>query len=75
MAPLDVAAAVVNRSTYAQRRVLRNGQIRAEESGTWAPRTVTSQASYAAADPWRLTNVLNVANVQVGSLVTYEPVY
>ena len=70
MAPLDVAAAVANRSTYAQRRVLRNGQIRAEESGAWAPRTVMSQASYSAADPWRLTNVVNVANVQVGSLVT-----
>ncbi|MCR8547851.1 right-handed parallel beta-helix repeat-containing protein [Salipiger sp. P9] len=67
--PLDVQAAVNNRDTYAQRRVLRNGQIRAESSGTWTKQSVTSIATYSANNKWELTNVGNVANIPVGSLV------
>ncbi|MEC3861938.1 glycosyl hydrolase family 28-related protein [Mesobacterium sp. TK19101] len=67
--PIDLQAAVPNRTSYAQRRVLRNGQLRAEDSGNWAPVTVTSQASYSASNSTRLTNVANVANIQIGSLV------
>ncbi len=67
--PLDVQAAVPNRASYAQRRVLRNGQIRAETSAAWTHTRVTSQATYAAGNPYRLTNVANVANVPVGALV------
>ncbi|SDY74012.1 right-handed parallel beta-helix repeat-containing protein [Citreimonas salinaria] len=67
--PIDLRAAVPNRSSYAQRRVLRNGQIRAETSAAWNPTVVTSQASYAASNRWRLTNVANIANIPVGSLV------
>ncbi|KMK66367.1 glycosyl hydrolase family 28-related protein [Puniceibacterium sp. IMCC21224] len=66
---LDVQAAVPNRDSYAQRRVIRNGQLRAETSGTWDPIVVTSQASYSASNSTRLTGVTNVANVRVGSLV------
>jgi hypothetical protein len=36
----------------------------------WTTGTATSQASYAASNPLTLTNVANVANVEVGSLVT-----
>ncbi|WP_353471319.1 glycosyl hydrolase family 28-related protein [Salipiger sp. H15] len=68
--PLDVRAAVDNRDTYSQRRVLRNGQLRAEESGDWASASVTSTATYSASNQWRLTAVANVANIEVGSLVT-----
>jgi len=67
--PIDLQAAVPNRTSYAQRRVLRNGQLRAEDSGNWAPVTVTSQATYSASNSTRLTNVANVANIQIGSLV------
>lgn len=69
-APIDVAAIVPNRDSYAQRRVIRNGQLRAEDSGNWAPETVTSQATYSAGNQWRLTNVTNVANIRKGSLIT-----
>ncbi|AWI82756.1 hypothetical protein CEW88_03170 [Alloyangia pacifica] len=69
-APLDVRAAVNNRDTYSQRRVLRNGQLRAEAGGGWDPASVTGTATYAAANPWQLTNVSNIANIEVGSLVT-----
>ncbi len=68
-APIDVQAIVPNRTTYAQRRVIRNGQLRAEDTGNWAPTTVTSQASYSASNQWRLTNVTNIANIPVGSLI------
>jgi hypothetical protein len=66
--PLDVRAAVPNQNTYAQRRVIRNGQLRAEGSG-WNATTVSSQATYSASNRWRLTNVANIANIEVGSLI------
>ncbi|EPX86726.1 right-handed parallel beta-helix repeat-containing protein [Salipiger mucosus] len=68
-APIDVHAAVENRDTFSQRRVLRNGQLRAENSGNWAPTAVTSTATYSTGNDRRLTNVANVANIEVGSLV------
>ncbi|MBV2358773.1 right-handed parallel beta-helix repeat-containing protein [Thalassococcus sp. CAU 1522] len=67
--PVDVQAAVPNRQSYAQRRVLRNGQLRAEDSGNWDPEQVTSLATYSASNQWRLTNVANIANIKLGSLV------
>lgn len=69
-APIDVQAAVPNRTSYAQRRVIRNGQLRAEDSGNWAPTTVTSVATYSASNQWKLTGVANIANIKPGSLVT-----
>ncbi len=67
--PIDMQAAVPNRTSYAQRRVIRNGQLRAEDTGAWAPQQVTSVGTYDPAVPTRLSNVTNIANVQVGSLV------
>lgn len=69
-APIDMAAAVPNRDSYATRRVIRNGQIEAVgASAAWDPMVATSQATYSAASPRRLTNVVNVANIPVGALV------
>ncbi|MFP4326714.1 MAG: glycosyl hydrolase family 28-related protein [Paracoccaceae bacterium] len=68
-APIDMAAAVPNRDSYAQRRIIRNGQFFAEDGPAWETETVTSQATYSPADPRRLTGVQNVANVPVGALV------
>ncbi|MFC4732128.1 right-handed parallel beta-helix repeat-containing protein [Salipiger abyssi] len=67
--PLDVQAAVNNRDTYAQRRVLRNGQLRALSGGNWSSESVTSVATYSTSNHWQLTNVANIANIEVGSLV------
>ncbi len=69
-APLDVCAAVDNRDTYSQRRVLRNGQLRAESGGAWDAASVIGTATYSASNQWQLTNVSNIANIEVGSLVT-----
>lgn len=68
--PLDMQSADPSRTVFATRRVIRNGQFQAESSSNWNTDTVTSQGTYSASTPTRLSNVTNVANVQVGSLVT-----
>ena len=68
-APVDMQAAVPNRTDYATRRVIRNGQLNATGSAVWDTGTVTSQATYDPADDKTLTGVVNVANVPVGALV------
>ncbi len=67
--PLDLAAIVANKTTYAQRRILRNGQIYVSGDSEWQTEVVTSQASYSTSDEDRLTNVVNAANIPVGALV------
>lgn len=69
-APLDMQAAVPDKTSYATRRVIRNGQLEAAASSAWDAVTVTSQASYDPADARKLSNVTNVANVPVGALVS-----
>lgn len=68
--PIDMQAAVANRTSYAQRRVIRNGQFYVTGDTAWDPDIVTSVASYSSTDPRTLSNVANVANIQIGSLVT-----
>ena len=68
--PVDMAAAVPNKSTYATRRVIRNGQFYAKDNSSWASDVRTSLASYAITNPYQLTNVANIANIPVGSRVT-----
>ncbi|MEO1779460.1 MAG: glycosyl hydrolase family 28-related protein, partial [Pseudomonadota bacterium] len=66
--PIDMQAAVPNRTTFATRRVVKNGQIEAV-GDNWSTVVATSQARYAASNARKLTNVTNVANVPVGALV------
>ncbi|MYM57480.1 glycosyl hydrolase family 28-related protein [Thalassovita mangrovi] len=68
--PIDMQAAVPNRSEFAQRRHIRNGQFYCEASTDWDSESFTSSASYSASSPYRLSNVANVANIPIGSLVT-----
>lgn len=68
--PIDMQAAVSNRTEYAQRRVIRNGQLYVTGDTAWEPDEVSSVASYSSSSDRTLTNVTDVANVQVGSLVT-----
>lgn len=68
-APIDMQAAVPNRTSYSTRRVIRNGQFDVKDSTAWDTQTFTSTATYDPADPYRLTNVANVANIPVGALV------
>lgn len=68
-APLDMQAAVPDRTSYATRRVIRGGQLEAANSAAWDTEIVTSQATYSPSDARTLSNVTNVANVPVGALV------
>lgn len=68
-APVDVQAAVNNRTEFAVRRVLRNGQINVVDGPAWADEVATSQATYSVSNPLQLTGVVNAANVPVGALV------
>ncbi|MFK7753996.1 MAG: glycosyl hydrolase family 28-related protein [Sedimentitalea sp.] len=67
--PIDMQAAVPNKTSFATRRVIRNGQLSAVGSTTWTPDVVTSQATYNSASARTLSNVINIANVPVGALV------
>jgi hypothetical protein len=66
--PIDMQAAVPNRDQYNTRRVIRNGQIEAV-GDNWDTVVATSQATYNTSDARTLTNVINAANIEVGSLV------
>ncbi|MFY0682796.1 MAG: right-handed parallel beta-helix repeat-containing protein [Thalassovita sp.] len=68
--PIDMQAAVPNRTEFAQRRHIRNGQFFCQNSADWDTDTYTSSARYATSDPLHLTNVSNVANIPIGSLIT-----
>lgn len=67
--PIDMQAAVANRAQYATRRVIRNGQFYVEPSSAWDVETAVSLATYDTANPLELSNVSNVANISVGSLI------
>ncbi|NUB45127.1 right-handed parallel beta-helix repeat-containing protein [Fertoebacter nigrum] len=68
-APVDVAD-VAGLASFAQRRVLTNGQLNVVAGSAWNTSTTTSVATYAPAQPYRLTGVTNVANVPVGARVS-----
>lgn len=69
-APIDMQAAVPNKDSYATRRLIRNGQFECVDGPAWDDTVVTSQGSYDASNPLKLTNVGNIANVPVGALIT-----
>ncbi len=68
--PIDVHAAVGNKNNFGNRRVMRNGSLEATSSAGWDTTVVTSSASYSTSSPLTLSNVVNVANIAVGSLVS-----
>ncbi|MBS8227156.1 glycosyl hydrolase family 28-related protein [Vannielia litorea] len=68
--PIDIRAAIDNQDAFLIRRVIRNGQFQASSSTAWDDTVVTSQATYTTSDSKRLTGVTNVANIEIGSLVT-----
>ncbi len=67
--PIDVAA-LTGLTTFEQRRVVTNGQITAVDGPAWNTVTVTSTATYNAAQPFQLSGVTNVAAVPVGARIS-----
>jgi hypothetical protein len=68
-APIDMQAAEGSKTVFAIRRVIRNGQFQPVNGPVWDPTVVTTTAGYSASDPLHLTNVANIAQIAVGSLV------
>ncbi|MEO9824325.1 MAG: right-handed parallel beta-helix repeat-containing protein [Paracoccaceae bacterium] len=66
--PIDMAAAA-GQNIYEIRRVLRNGQFNVVPGNAWDTDEQTSVATYDAGQPDTLSNVANVANIDVGSLI------
>ena len=68
-APIDMQAAVQNKTTFKQRRYIRNGQFSIVPGASWDTEVFTSQATYSVSNSKQLTSVSNVANILVGSLI------
>lgn len=68
--PVDLQAAVPNRTRYETRRAIHNGQLIALTGGDWDTTTLIEQATYNPNNPRTLTNVSNVANIAIGSRVS-----
>lgn len=56
-------------SSFANRRVIANGQISIVPGAAWNTRTVTSSATYNVNQSLTLSGVANVANIEIGSRV------
>ncbi len=69
-APVDMQAANPDKTTFATRRIVRNGQFQPIDGTAWDDIVVTSAGTYSTASPTTLSNVSNIANIKVGSLVT-----
>ncbi|MBF9035004.1 right-handed parallel beta-helix repeat-containing protein [Rhodobacterales bacterium HKCCE2091] len=68
--PLDVQAAVGNKTTYANRRVLKNGQLAANAGPGWTDGVTVSTATWSSDTPTTLSGITNVASIEVGALVS-----
>lgn len=68
--PVDMQAAVNNKTNFETRRVIRNGQFEPVEGPAWDSDVIVAQATYSAANSIKLTNVANITAIAPGSLVT-----
>ncbi|MBF9030500.1 right-handed parallel beta-helix repeat-containing protein [Rhodobacterales bacterium HKCCE3408] len=69
-APLDVQAIVGNKTTYANRRILKNGQITADGGTGWDDGVAAATATWSSGNPLTLSGIANVSTIEVGALVT-----
>lgn len=67
--PIDMQAAAHDKTSWAIRRVIRNGQLNAIPGSGWTPDQVVANGTYSTSANTTLSNVAGVANIAVGSLV------
>ena len=65
--PVDVHAAVANIDNFSARRAIRNGQLSANNTANWDTGVVVSTADYSGGKV--LSNVVNVASIEIGSRI------
>lgn len=68
--PIDMQAAVPNRTRYETRRAIHNGQLIALPGGDWDSTSISRNGTYSASDPRTLTNVSSTASIPIGSHVS-----
>ncbi len=68
-APIDVAA-LAGISSFAERRVLTNGQLACVAGSAWDTDTVTAVATYSTASANTLSAVANLASIPIGARVS-----
>jgi len=67
--PIAVSDALPGMTSFANRRVIANGQISPVPGPAWDTRMVTSTATYDPAQAQQLSAVGNIANIEVGARV------
>ena len=67
--PIDVAA-LAGLPTFAERRLISNGQLTAITSTAWNTDTVTAVGTYSTANPAKLTAVTNLTTIPVGARIS-----
>lgn len=67
--PIRIEDAAPGVTSFANRRVITNGQVSIVPGPAWNSTSVTSTATYNPAQPLLLTGVGNVANIEVGARV------
>ena len=68
--PLDLYDIASGIDTFEVRRVIRNGQFDVQSSSNFDAVEFTDTASYSIAQPLRLSNISNIANVTVGTRIS-----
>ena len=67
--PITIAGSAPGLTVFANRRVIRNGQIGIVAGPAWNTTTTYSPGTYTPAQPQTLSNVTNVANIEIGSRI------
>jgi hypothetical protein len=68
--PIDIQAAVENKTSYANHRVIRNGQFNCVPSSNWDDEVHSGTATWVSTSASELGSVADVANIPIGSLLT-----
>ncbi|AUM73871.1 glycosyl hydrolase family 28-related protein [Paracoccus jeotgali] len=68
--PLVMTEIAPGLSDFSSRRLICNGQIKLVDGPAWNTGVAQSQASYNPVRPTTLSEVANVANIEIGSLIT-----
>ena len=68
--PLIMTQIAPGLTEFSTRRLICNGEIRIVDGPAWNTGVATSQGTYDVNQPTTLSNVANVANIEVGSLIS-----
>lgn len=68
--PITIPGSAPGLTAFANRRVITNGQISAVPGPAWNTTTVTSSGTYDPAQALTLSNVANVANIEIGARIS-----